>query len=624
MAKELLVSSSSVETRLAILEDGQVTEVFIERASNRRILGNIYKGKVKRVLPGMQAAFVNIGLERDTFLYVSDFSEEYEEFSTLLEGETDFEGVSAEGAEPEPESLDRERGLTTAPRFPAIGTILPGSLDSWSSSGSWKYSDEPEGHVPVTDGPSNVLPARLFGFERDHIDSSEPYLALEQSQDDPSQEVLEEPFEPGKMAQPKPVVQQQRSRRRNGGRRNQRAQIGDLLSEGQEILVQVAKEPIGKKGARITSHCVLPGRFIVYMPTVDHVGVSRKVVSDTERRRLRDIILRIREDDRMGFIVRTAGENCSEADLQRDVSYLTRLWEKIRQDAEQHSAPSLVYSEPKLSHRILRDYISDEYRAIRVNDEREYERIIDLVSQFNPDLVKKVRLYNKKKPIFDEYNVTSELEKALRQKVWLKSGGHIVINQTEALVSIDVNTGRYVGKTNSLEDTITQTNLDAVKEVARQVRLRDLGGIIVIDFIDMDERKNRQKVLSALQQELAKDKSPTRVLQFNEFGLVAITRKRVKQSLERLLCQPCAYCQGSGMTKSVRTVCHSIFEETQKILGHMDNGHKLQIRCHPDVGRALKTTEKMILKRIEEMTGKSVSVRTDSSVHIEQFEMAEV
>jgi ribonuclease G len=359
------------------------------------------------------------------------------------------------------------------------------------------------------------------------------------------------------------------------------------------------------------------------MPTVEHVGVSRRIVSDKERKRLKDTVLKLRGNSGRGFIVRTVGEKKNEADFRKDMQYLTRLWEDIRRKAEKMSAPALVYAEPSLSQRVVRDYFSKEYSAIRVDDEEEYERIVDLVNQFNPSLVKRVLPYKKKKPIFDAYRVTNEIEKALRSKVWLKNGGHIVINQTEALVAIDVNTGKFVGNTSSLEDTITKTNLNAVREVVRQIRLRDLGGIIVIDFIDMDEKKNRQKVMSALQVELDKDKSPSRILQFNEFGLVAITRKRVKQSLERLLCQPCTNCQGSGMTKSVRTICYAIHQEVQKMIPRLENGREITIRCHPDIGEALRDGEKRVMKEIEEMTGKAVSVQPDPLIHIEQFDVTE-
>jgi ribonuclease G len=303
--------------------------------------------------------------------------------------------------------------------------------------------------------------------------------------------------------------------------------------------------------------------------------------------------------------------------------YLTRIWEDVRAKADRLPAPCLVHSEPSLVMRVIRDYFSEDYRTIRVDDEHAYERIVEFVSKFNPELVNRVRLYNKSTPIFDEYGITAEIEKSLKQKVWLKTGGYIVINQTEALVAIDVNTGKFVGSTNSLEDTITRTNLDAVKEVVRQIRLRDLGGIIVIDFIDMDERRNRQRVMEALQAELSKDKAPSKILQFNEFGLVAVTRKRVKQSLERTLCQPCACCNGTGMTKSVRTVCYAIHQEVRKIVRRLGDGSELIIRCHPDVGKALRNGEREVLIEIEEITGKAVTIKTDPLMHIEQFDLVE-
>jgi len=614
MSKELLISSTSLETKLAILEDDQVTEIFIERAKNRRILGNIYKGKVTRVLPGMQAAFVNIGLDRDTFLYVSDFLEDYEEFETLFENEQGaFAGPLPKGSGEKSLNSDSDPRRRSAQEPAAAGQILPESLDVSVSSRAQDTAESTEVR-PERQGP-HILPRflkplavfRNLGRPQEKP-SPKPEASLEKKADSPQQE---------------PPRDSRKGRRKNSNPRNGRALIGDLVKAGQEILVQVAKEPIGKKGARITSHSVLPGRYLVFMPTVEHVGVSRRIVSDKERKRLKDTVLKLRGNSGRGFIVRTVGEKKNEADFRKDMTYLTGLWEDIRRKAEKMSAPALVYAEPSLSQRVVRDYFSKDYRAIRVDDEEEYERIVDLVNQFNPELVQRVIPYKKKKPIFDAYRVTHEIEKALRSKVWLKNGGHIVINQTEALVAIDVNTGKFVGNTSSLEDTITKTNLDAVREVVRQIRLRDLGGIIVIDFIDMDEKKNRQKVMSALQKELDKDKSPSRILQFNEFGLVAITRKRVKQSLERLLCQPCACCQGSGMTKSVRTICYSIHQEVQKMTHRRQNGHAIMIRCHPDIGKALRDGEKRVLKEIEEMTGKSISVQSDPLIHIEQFDVIE-
>ncbi len=327
-------------------------------------------------------------------------------------------------------------------------------------------------------------------------------------------------------------------RGRRGGRRFQRQrapqpvpQISDLLKEGQEVLVQIAKEPIGKKGARITSHIALPGRFLVYMPTVNHTGVSRKISSEEERQRLKRIILSERENGHGGFIVRTAAQGANEEELRADIRFLKGLWNEIKSRSENGKAPALIYHDLNVVERVLRDQVTSDFSAIWVDNEQEYERILRFANRFQPALVRRVKLYTKETPLFDQFGLKDEIDKALKSKVWLKSGGYIVINQTEALVAIDVNTGKYVGKTSRLEDTIVKTNVDAIKEIVRQIRLRDLGGIIIIDFIDMDERRNRQKVMQALEEALRSDRAPSKVLQFNDFGLVAITRKRVKQSL---------------------------------------------------------------------------------------------
>ncbi len=455
MSKELLISSTSLETKLAILEEDQVTEIFIERAKNKRILGNIYKGKVTRVLPGMQAAFVDIGLGRDTFLYVSDFSEDYEEYEELFEDEKgECTGPLQKGSLKT--SVDSDLPLPERPGpepVAEVGQILPQNLEipvgsssqqtAGSSGVDWPaHNEDQDPHImprflqPVVEHQTRGLPEEKL--------SRQPALVEENAN----------------LPQVESSRNSHKTRRKNSNHRNGQVLIGDLLKKGQEILVQVAKEPIGKKGARITSHSVLPGRYLVFMPTVEHVGVSRRIVRDTERKRLRDMIVKLRGDSGKGFIVRTVGENHAEADFRKDLLYLTRLWEDIRRKAETRSAPALVYAEPSLSQRVVRDHFSEEYRAIRVDDEEEYTRIVDFVNQFNPDLVQRVRLYKKKKPLFDAYQVTTEIEKALRQKVWLRNGRYIVINQTEALVAIDVNTGRFVGNTSSLEDTITKTNLE--------------------------------------------------------------------------------------------------------------------------------------------------------------------
>jgi len=421
----------------------------------------------------------------------------------------------------------------------------------------------------------------------------------------------------------------QRGGRRGGGggrgrfRRNEQHSmplITDLLKEGQEILVQIAKEPIGKKGARITSHIALPGRFLVYMPTVNHTGVSRKIASEEERQRLKRIIQSERENGAGGFIVRTAAMNAAEEDLRADIRFLKGLWAEIKSRADAGKGPTLIYHDLNVVERVLRDQVTSDFSAIWVDSDEEYERILRFANRFQPALVKRVKLYTKETPLYEQFGLSEEINKALKSKVWLKSGGYIVINQTEALVAIDVNTGKYVGKTTRLEDTIVKTNVDAIKEIVRQIRLRDLGGIIVIDFIDMDERRNRQKVMQALEEALRGDRAPSKVLQFNDFGLVAITRKRVKQSLERTIGSPCPYCQSTGFVKSVTTVCNEIYLEMRKIAKHLEHAD-VMLRVNPEVAKVLKANNGKALIEMEEMTKKTVIVKSDPALHQEQFDI---
>jgi ribonuclease G len=412
--------------------------------------------------------------------------------------------------------------------------------------------------------------------------------------------------------------------RPTNGRQGGRPAITELLREGQEVLVQIAKEPIGQKGARITSHVVLPGRYIVYMPTVEHIGVSRKIGTDEERMRLKKTLHQLRAEVGIpgGFIVRTAANGRTLEELREDVQYLGRTWSEMRRRSDRAKAPAIVHRDLDLVQRILRDQLSSDFSAIRVDNEFEYERVIDFVNRFAPRLVNRVKLYTKETPILEEYGVQAEIDKAVKPRVWLKSGGYIVINQTEALVAIDVNTGKFVGRSNRLEDTIVKTNLEAAKEIVRQIRLRDLGGIIVLDFIDMEERRNRIKVMQALEQELRNDKSPSKVLQFNDFGLVAVTRKRVKQSLERTLCTPCPYCTGAGMVKSPQTVCYEILAETRRISKHLDHQNEVILRVNPEVAKALRSSERDVFGEIEAVLGTVVSIKSDQSVHQEQFDIA--
>jgi ribonuclease G len=511
MTKEMIISSNGHETMVAILEDDLVAEIFVERERQRGVVGNVYKGRVSKVLPGMQSSFIDIGLERDGFLYVADIIDTMEEFDKL-------------------ESGDEESG---------------------SKNGGGRG-------------------------DRDR-DRDKP--------------------------QPK---------------------IEDLVREGQEIIVQIVKEPLGTKGARLTSHVTMPGRFLVFMPTVDHVGVSRKIESREERSRLRAIVREFREAHGFtgGVIIRTAASGRPKEDILSDLDAFHKIWTEIRQKMESSRAPAVLYREPSIVGKLLRDLLTEEFQAIRIDHPIEYQRVLELIEHILPSLAPKVKLYTKPFPIFEEYGVQQEIDKALKSKVWLKSGGSIVINQTEALVAIDVNTGRYVGKKTSgrLEDTIVKTNLEAVKEIVRQVRLRDLGGIIVLDFIDMEEKKNRQKVLQAVESELKKDRSPSKALAVSDFGLVIITRKRVKQSLERVLTEPCPYCSGTGVIKSSSTICYEILSEVKKV-GPDLNGHRLLLRVNPDIARALHEEEVGVLTDLQQSLGKDVTIKADVHLHHEQFDV---
>ena len=413
--------------------------------------------------------------------------------------------------------------------------------------------------------------------------------------------------------------------RNDRGSRPPMPTISDLLKEGQEILVQIAKEPIAKKGARITSHIALPGRYLVYMPTIEHLGVSRKIESAGERSRLRTLIQRIRQDAEIqsgGFIVRTAGIGVAEEDLRNDAKYLARMWADSKKGSEKKRSPAMVHQDLDLVQRLLRDQLADDFTAIRVDSEEEYLRTVEFMNLIQPRLVNRVKLYTRDEPILEYYGVQEEIDKALKPRVWLKSGGYLVINQTEALVAIDVNTGKFVGKGNArLEDTITRTNMEAVDEIARQIRLRDLGGIIVLDLIDMEDRRNRNKVAQALQEALASDKSPNKVLSFNDFGLIIMTRKRVKQSLERTMCAPCDYCEGSGWVKSPTTVCYEILAEARRLSRSVEDVRHTTLRVHPDVAKAFRSTEREVLEEIEAHLG-HIDIASDKHVHQAQFDFA--
>jgi ribonuclease G len=561
MTKEMIISSTSHETRVAILEDDQVVEIFIEREQSRGVVGNVYKGRVSKVLPGMQSAFVDLGLERDAFLYV-----------------TDVISPTEESLEDDVEDVDDE---------PTVAS--PGEADAAEAA-----------HADIGEG-AEAAPSAMADNE-----TSETAEAADGD------------------AAATPRAKEARPERRVRERTAPDAKIEDLLREGQEVVVQVVKEPLGTKGARITSHLSLPGRFLVYMPTVDHIGISRKIDDRDERRRLRTIVQRFREQSGLpgGVIIRTAASKRSEDDILADLTYFHQVWQDIQRRRESERTPAALFREESLVTKLLRDLLTEQFQAIRIDDRLEYQRVMAFVQRIMPSMVGRVKHYTKDYPIFDEYGVQSEIDKALRSKVWLKSGGYIVINQTEALVAIDVNTGRYVGKKSSgrLEDTIVKTNLEAAKEIVRQVRLRDLGGIIVLDFIDMEEKKNRQKVAQVVEQELRRDRAPSKAVQVSDFGLIIITRKRVKSSLERLLTEPCPYCSGVGHIKASATICYDILTEVKKVSHDLD-GYSLVLRVNPEVARALRDESRSVLKELEATVGRSVTVRSDEQLHHEQFDV---
>ncbi|MBK9214354.1 MAG: Rne/Rng family ribonuclease [Chloracidobacterium sp.] len=845
MAKELIVSVNGREKKIAILDNGKVTEFYIERGEeNQGVAGNVYKGRVMRVLPGMQSAFVDIGLERDAFLYVSDFFDEEEEIERIVM-EKGKKGQSDEAKREAREQVDRQRverekqmesaqevadGTVSEPLSDeAVDEILPpptpedkpkrgrgrgkkakdepsadavsddgvepieidfdasgferisddsdtgemfkdaymqeaivdrvravefdmestgvaevGSLlDDMGGGGFERIADEEEeakpakgrgkkapaakkpaaekkpkaakspakkvaekkpkaassrskkkpaeGEEPLADAEASVresddnaeMAVRRGGRGRrrnvkpkgkahanddvDEVDGDELIengaadIEAENSPesaetDGPqadeagiSEEETPEPAESvdtddesenrsdNRSDRGRDRNDRDRNRRgsrggrdRNGrsdGRRDRGPQpvISDLLKEGQEILVQIAKEPIAKKGARITSHIALPGRYLVYMPTIEHLGVSRKIESSNERGRLRTMLQKIRQDPDIpsgGFIVRTAGVGISEEDLRNDAKFLARSWQDAKKGSEKKKSPALIHQDLDLVQRLLRDQLADDFTAIRVDSEEEYLRTVEFMERMAPRMVNRVKLYTRDEPILDYYNVQEEIDKALKPRVWLKSGGYLVINQTEALVSIDVNTGKFVGKGNQrLEDTITRTNMEAVDEIARQIRLRDLGGILVLDLIDMEDRRNRHKVSQALQEALQKDKSPTKVLSFNDFGLIIMTRKRVKQSLERTMCAPCEYCESSGWVKSPTTVAYEILSEARRLSKQVEDIRHSTLRVHPEVSKALRSTEREVMEEIEHHLG-NVDITSDRSVHQAQFDFA--
>jgi ribonuclease G len=506
MLKKLVINVNDHETRVAFMEDGTLAELFVERRDHSDITGNIYKGRVQRVLPGMQAAFVDIGLKQAAFIYVNDILKNgFSAYSELFFSEAEEE----EDGEAEEEDAD---GAATRRDIP----------------------------------------------------------------------------------------------------------IEELITENQEILVQVAKSPIGTKGARITSYISLPGRFLVLMPTSDHIGVSRRIEDEEERKRLKSILERLRSN-RYGYIARTASEGVSAEKLESEMEFLTNLWSSIQEKYQRSGVPSLLHQELSLALRAVRDLLIHEADKLVIDSKDGYNAILSFLDTFMPSLRSSVECYEGQEPIFDVYNLEGDISRALKRKVWLRSGSYIVIEHTEALVAIDVNTGRYVGKHN-LEETILKTNLEAVKEIAYQIRLRDIGGIIIIDFIDMEKKANQEKVFNALTEALKRDKSKTHVLPISELGLIQMTRKRVRKSFTRMMSEPCFYCEGEGRLLSRQTICHSIYQEVLREAQDPGEG-SVTLHVNPEIAERLHGEANHLISSLEKRIGRQVMIYPNSKFHIEQFDI---
>lgn len=513
MLKELVVNAAPHETRVALLENGTIAELFIEREDDTSIAGNIYKGRVQRVLPGMQAAFVDIGFDQAAFLYVDDVLD--------TAGKTLYNKIEQDN-----DSEDENTEKTNGNRF----------------SSSWKS-------------------------------------AL-----------------------------------------NHGCSIEDLLSEGQEILVQVAKSSIGTKGPRVTTHISLAGRYMVLMPTVDHIGISKRIVDDNERQRLKDVLLSIR-DNSFGYIFRTQAEGIDEKTIKKEIAFLTKTWESIQKKNQVTSATALVYKDLTVTFRAVRDLLGDEADKLVIDSKSEYENVQHFLNDLMPDVHLSVELYQDKEPIFDAFNIEGDVARALKKKVWLKSGGYIIIEQTEALVAIDVNTGRYVGKHN-FDETILKTNLEAVKEIAYQIRLRNIGGIIIIDFIDMKKEQHKDKVMARLNQAVKKDKSQTNILPLTELGLVQMTRKRTRRNLTRTLCEPCFYCNGDGHLLSGKSICHKIYRDLVSEAGDI-MGNRFTIKVHPEIAQLLHGRENHLITSLEKQFSKPIVIYPEPQYHMEEYHIFE-
>ncbi|MCB0416611.1 MAG: Rne/Rng family ribonuclease [Bdellovibrionaceae bacterium] len=595
MGKQILVNASSYEARVAILEDGEIKNLHIERQEDRNVVGNIYKGVVKRVLPGMQAAFLELGLERTAFLYVDDIIDD------PLGEDVEYADEEDEGADDYDDRDDRD---------------YPEDRDDRDSDRDDRdYRDTRD--------------ARDTRDNRDSRDSREgrEERGPRGRDDDRGRERGGRGRDSrggrgGRGGRGSGGGRGRRANRYQRGRRGRRqkrdARIEDLIKEGQELMVQVAKAPIGTKGARLTTHLSLPGRNLVLMPMSKHIGISRRIESDRERRRLRDIFLKKIQPKDVGFIIRTVAAGKSLRDLKADADYLIKLWNRIKRVGAKAKAPAAVHEDLQLSLRAVRDFLTDDVDSFVIDNAKAYEEVVDFIGQFMPRLKNRVKLFKGPSQLFEHYGIEAEISRALGRKVWLKSGGYLLIDQSEALTSIDVNTGRYVGS-KSLEETILKTNLEAVKEISYQLRIRNVGGIIIMDLIDMENPDNKEKVFRALHEALAEDKAKTNILKISDLGLVEMTRKRTHEDLVRSLTEGCEYCEGRGYHKSRQTIAFEIFREIEKEA--LNDCKNIVVFAHPDVVAALTGDELTHVEELEDRFDKGIIIKNDPNFHVEQFEV---
>ncbi|MFE8601412.1 Rne/Rng family ribonuclease [Archangium violaceum] len=710
MSSILVINAAGRETRVALVETGHIAEFYLERKKDKGIVGNIYKGRVVRVLPGMQAAFVDIGLEKAAFLYVSDvvYDPDFARAQfELTEGEHDdapevpeeSEAMAAEEAhesgaevdaevhehaapageappaveEPEhraEEHRAEEPALVAAPAEPVATTapaepvavaapVEPVAVaapaepvnDSQAPVESTPVSVETQATLapeaaasePTTEGavalalpsePATVTgeqaaeapaapaeapaqrPETAAGERRAPRENREAAREARETRREQKDREREKDREKDKTR--KQREEQQRKRDEEKSKPRKTAKIEELLKVGQEVVVQISKDPIGTKGARLTSHISIPGRHLVFMPTVDHVGISRRISNEKERKRLREIVDRFRPPG-TGFIVRTVAENVPQEKLETDIRFLIEVWNQVVRRNEKRGGPGLLHPDLDLILRATRDLFAHDVEKLVVDDREEYERILGFVNAQDPALKDRVVLHESDEPIFDAYGIEHELQRATQRKVWLKSGGYLIIDQAEALTAIDVNSGRYVGK-KSLEETITKINVEAAKEIVYQLRLRNIGGIIICDFIDMEKPQNRDKVFKSLQEALGRDKAKTNVLRISELGLVEMTRKRVRESIGRVLHEDCPYCDGKGFVKTATTVAYEIFGEIRREApGYKDP--TLVINCNAEVARLLQGEERQELRHLMDRYNKSIQVKAQQNYHREQYDI---